>query len=144
MSRIEKIRILNLNYNGNTIRIDDEIFDLAGESTLISLRNGGGKSVLVQMIVSLFVNKSYRDFGDRPFKSYFTTNRPTFIITEWKLDQNQEKYIYRKLYGCMQLCSGTAPCRKKRRRQKDTKRICGMQKYSGGDKQGERRRFSFI
>lgn len=78
MSRIEKIRILNLNYNGNTIRIDDEIFDLAGESTLISLRNGGGKSVLVQMIVSLFVNKSYRDFGDRPFKSYFTTNRPNF------------------------------------------------------------------
>lgn len=93
MSRIEKIRILNLNYNGNTIRIDDEIFDLAGESTLISLRNGGGKSVLVQMIVSLFVNKSYRDFGDRPFKSYFTTNRPTFIITEWKLDQNQEKFM---------------------------------------------------
>lgn len=31
MSRIEKIRILNLNYNGNTIRIDDEIFDLAGK-----------------------------------------------------------------------------------------------------------------
>lgn len=93
MSRIEKIRILNLNYNGNTIRIDDEIFDLAGESTLISLRNGGGKSVLVQMIVSLFVNKSYRDFGERPFKSYFTTNRPTFIITEWKLDQNQEKFM---------------------------------------------------
>ena len=98
MSRIEKIRILNLNYNGNTIRIDDEIFDLAGESTLISLRNGGGKSVLVQMIVSLFVNKSYRDFGDRPFKSYFTTNRPTFIITEWKLDQNQEKFMACLLY----------------------------------------------
>lgn len=76
MSKIARIRILNLNYNNNTIKIDDEMFDFNGQNTLISLRNGGGKSVLVQMIVSLFVNRSYRDFGDRPFKSYFTTNRP--------------------------------------------------------------------
>ena len=76
MSKIARIRILNLNYNNNTIKIDDETFDLGGQNTLISLRNGGGKSVLVQMIVSLFVNRTYRDFGDRPFKSYFTTNPP--------------------------------------------------------------------
>ena len=67
MSKISRIRILNLNYNHNAIRIDDETFDLGGESTLLSLRNGGGKSVLVQMIVGLFVNKTYRDFGDRAF-----------------------------------------------------------------------------
>ena len=36
-------------------------------NTLISLRNGSGKAVLVQMIVRPFVNRSYRDFGDRPF-----------------------------------------------------------------------------
>ena len=57
MSRINRIRIMNLNYNGNTIRIDDETFDLNGESTLLSLRNGGGKTVLVQMVTSLFVHK---------------------------------------------------------------------------------------
>lgn len=45
MSKIARIRILNLNYNNNTIKIDDEIFDLGGQNTLISLRNGGGKSV---------------------------------------------------------------------------------------------------
>ena len=67
MSKIARIRILNLNYNNNTIKIYDEMFDFNGQNTLISLRNGGGKSVLVQMIVSLFVNRSYRDFGDRPF-----------------------------------------------------------------------------
>lgn len=83
MSKIARIRILNLNYNNNTIKIDDETFDLGGQNTLISLRNGGGKSVLVQMIVSLFVNRTYRDFGDRPFKSYFTTNRPTFLQSKW-------------------------------------------------------------
>ena len=93
MSKISRIRILNLNYNNNTIKIDDETFDLGGQNTLISLRNGGGKSVLVQMIVSLFVNRTYRDFGDRPFKSYFTTNRPTFLITEWILDNGIDRFL---------------------------------------------------
>ncbi len=93
MSKINRIRIMNLNYNGNTIRIDDEMFELNGESTLLSLRNGGGKTVLVQMVISLFVNKAYRDFDDRPFKSYFTTNRPTFLMTEWALDYGQGYFL---------------------------------------------------
>ena len=93
MSRINRIRIMNLNYNGNTMRIDDETFDLNGESTLLSLRNGGGKTVLVQMIMSLFVHKKYRDFSDRPFKSYFTTNQPTFIMAEWLLDHGQGYFL---------------------------------------------------
>lgn len=93
MSKISRIRILNLGYNHDTIKIDDETFDFGGESTLISLRNGGGKSVLVQMIMSQFVNKSFRDLGDRQFKSYFTSNRPTFIMTEWQLDNNITRFI---------------------------------------------------
>ena len=48
MSKINKIRIVNLNYNYNTMKIDDEKFYLDGESTMFNLRNGGGKSVLVQ------------------------------------------------------------------------------------------------
>ena len=93
MSKLSRIRILNLNYNNNTIKIDDETFDLGGQNTLISLRNGGGKSVLAQMIISLFVNRTYRDFADRPFKSYFTTNRPTFLMTEWQLDNGSERFL---------------------------------------------------
>lgn len=93
MSKINRIRIINLNYNGNIIRIDDETFDLGGESTLLSLRNGGGKTVLVQMVMSLFVNKKYRDTSERPFKSYFTTNRPTLLMVEWVLDQQQGYFL---------------------------------------------------
>ncbi len=85
MSKINALRIINLNYNNNTIKIDDETFDFASESTLMSLRNGGGKTVLVQMMMSPFVSKRNRDLKDRKFKSYFQTN-PTYILTEWKLD----------------------------------------------------------
>lgn len=88
MSRINAIRIVNLNYNNNAIHIDDEIFELGTESTLFSLRNGGGKSVLVQMMSAPFVRKRYRDTKDRPFESYFSGSRPTFVLVEWALDGN--------------------------------------------------------
>lgn len=86
MSKINKLRIVNLNYNNNSIKIVDETFNLNGESTLLSLRNGGGKSVLVQMMTAPFVNKKYRSTADRPFSSYFTTNKATVIMVEWVLD----------------------------------------------------------
>lgn len=88
MSKINAIRFINMNYNNSTIRIDDETFHLNGESTLLSLRNGGGKSVLVQLLMAQFVHKRYRDSNGRKFSSYFDTNRPSFILVEWKLDDN--------------------------------------------------------
>lgn len=87
MSKINAVRLINVNYNNQAIRISDECFHFQGESTLISLRNGGGKSVLVQMMTAPFVHKKYRNAKDRPFESYFTTNKPSFILVEWVLDQ---------------------------------------------------------
>ena len=87
MSKINAVRLINLNYNNNAIKVSDETFHMNGESTLFSLRNGGGKSVLVQMMMAPFVHKRYRDAKDRPFESYFTTAKPTFILVEWVLDQ---------------------------------------------------------
>jgi len=86
MSKINAVRLINLNYNNNAIKISDETFHMNGQDTLLSLRNGGGKSVLVQMMTAPFVHKRYRDAKDRPFESYFTTNKPTFILVEWALD----------------------------------------------------------
>lgn len=56
MSKINAIRLINVNYNNNANRISDETLYLNGESTLISLQNGGGKSVLVQMLTAPFVH----------------------------------------------------------------------------------------
>ncbi len=87
MSKIQAVRLINVNYNHNATRISDECFHLQGESTLISLKNGGGKSVMVQMLTAPFVHKRYRDTKDRTFESYFTTNKPSLILVEWALDQ---------------------------------------------------------
>lgn len=87
MSKINAIRLINVNYNNNANRISDEILYFNGESTLISLQNGGGKSVLVQMLTAPFVHPRYRNAKDRLFESYFTTAKPSFILVEWALDQ---------------------------------------------------------
>lgn len=86
MSKINKIRFVNLNYNNNSIKIDDECFFLDGENTLLNLRNGGGKSVIVQMVMALFVNRRHRNTPDRAFESYFTLTSPTYLMVEWQLD----------------------------------------------------------
>ncbi len=86
MSRINRVRIINLKYNRDACEIGDETFDMNGENTLLSLRNGGGKTVLVQMIMAPFVHRHYRDLADRKFSYFFNTSKPTFIMVEWKLD----------------------------------------------------------
>ena len=58
----------------------------SGKSTLLSLRNGGGKTVLVQMMTAPFVHRGKQKTKDRPFESYFTTAKPSFILVEWLLD----------------------------------------------------------
>ena len=87
MSKINAVRLINVNYNNNAYRISDETLHFNGKSTLISLQNGGGKSVLVQMLTAPFVHPRYRNTKDRLFESYFTTNKPSFILVEWALDQ---------------------------------------------------------
>ena len=59
MSKINAVRIINLNYNNNAIRINDETFRLGGKSTLVPPATAGGKSVLVQMMTAPFVHKRY-------------------------------------------------------------------------------------
>ena len=87
MSKINAIRLINVNYNNNAYRISDETMYFNGESTLLSLQNGGGKSVLVQMLTAPFVHQRSRKTKHRLFESYFTTNKPSFILVEWVLDQ---------------------------------------------------------
>lgn len=86
MGKINAVRLININYNNNSIRINDEVMHLNGESTLISLQNGGGKTVLVQMLTAPFVHKRYRNTADRPFEGFFTSAKPSFILVEWSLD----------------------------------------------------------
>ena len=98
MPKFNATRIVNLTYNNkseNAVnKIVDETFEMEGEHTLALLRNGGGKTVQIQMMMSPFVSAKYRNLGSRTFEDYFTDEKnPTYIATEWLLENNEKVLI---------------------------------------------------
>lgn len=83
MPVINRIRIANINYDGKYI--GDEIFDTYdGENTLLNLKNGSGKSVLVQLMLQPII--PCISIHGRKIESYLQQNKPSIIMLEWKLD----------------------------------------------------------
>ena len=98
MPQISKIRIVNFYYNNGHRMIPDELYDLSdiegkkALDTLISLINGGGKSVLVQLMMQPVLPKAKA--SGRKIESYF--QRPgdhCYVVLEWVKDGSFEKLI---------------------------------------------------
>ena len=86
MPKINAIRVVNYRYNDGKRIWLDEIFDFkGGHNALITLQNGGGKTVLIQGIMqAINPNISLRK---REWKGFFTKEGvPTYILVEWLLD----------------------------------------------------------
>lgn len=86
MPRINRIRIINFSYNNDSRHIQDETFNFhGGENALLSLANGGGKSVLVQLFFQPIVPEI--KIQGRQIKAFFRKKRlPAYVLIEWKLD----------------------------------------------------------
>ena len=86
MPKISRIRIINFSYNGDKRLILDELFNLhQGEDALISLKNGGGKSVLVQALMQPILPNVM--LQKRKMSDFFVKKKqPAYILVEWKLD----------------------------------------------------------
>ncbi|HYE10198.1 MAG TPA: hypothetical protein VEF53_08460 [Patescibacteria group bacterium] len=86
MPQINRIRIINFSYNNDKRHIIDEKFDFyKGENALWSLSNGGGKSVLVQLIMQPIIPMV--KLQGRNIRDFFKKRKPpTYVLIEWKLD----------------------------------------------------------
>lgn len=86
MPKINRIRIINFAYNDDAREITDEIFRFYdGENALLNLANGGGKSVLVQLMMQPILPDL--KMQKRKMADYFKKGTsPTYVILEWKLD----------------------------------------------------------
>lgn len=93
MPKLNKIRLTRIRYNNNLTGIDDAIIDMDGVSTLLKLANGGGKTVLIQMLLAPYVSGRRRNFKDRPFSDYFKDPIPSFIVEEWIKDNRTGKFL---------------------------------------------------
>lgn len=86
MPRLNQIRFAHLEYNHGRSVIPDQILDIGGVNTLLKMENGGGKSVMTQMLLAPYVSARNRSFPTRKFADYFRDPKPTFIVQEWIKD----------------------------------------------------------
>lgn len=90
MPSIRKIRIVNFRFNDGTKLIPDEIFctenaDGTPIDTLLNLDNGGGKSVIVQLLLQPICPKA--KVQNRNISDYFQKGTDhAFVLIEWALD----------------------------------------------------------
>src|SRR5665647_281724 len=86
MPQINRIRIINFSYNNDKRHIIVESFNFyRGENALLSLKNGGGKSVLIQLIMQPLIPMV--KIQGRSIKDFFKRKKtPTYVLVEWKLD----------------------------------------------------------
>ncbi len=90
MPAIRKIRIVNFRFNDGAKLIPDEIFctenaDGKPIDTLLNLDNGGGKSVIVQLLLQPVCPKA--KVQNRNISDYFQKGTDhAFVLIEWALD----------------------------------------------------------
>ena len=97
MPQISKIRIVNFQYNDGKRLIADELYDFESENSgpsdvLINLANGGGKSVLVQLMMQPVIPKA--KVAGRRMESFFTkASDHCYVVIEWALDGSSMKLM---------------------------------------------------
>lgn len=98
MPQISKVRIVNFNYNDGKRLIADELYDFSAIeqdnalNVLINLANGGGKSVLVQLMLQPLVPRA--KVAGRGIESFFNkASDHCFVLLEWLKDNSPEKLL---------------------------------------------------
>lgn len=90
MPKINRIRIANVSWEKRFI-LDEQYDSFDGADMLLNLANGGGKSVLVQMMLQPILPT--RRIHKRRIDDYLSkTSAPTIILLEWKLDSGEHSY----------------------------------------------------
>ena len=94
MPHMNRIRVVNVAFNDAKSFFDDLRMSLAGKSTTYDLENGGGKTVLLMMLLQTVIpNTSLRE--DKPLKNIFIggKDRTSHVLVEWLLDEGM-RYKY--------------------------------------------------
>lgn len=97
MPSINRIRVNNVKYNFGTQFYDDFTMRLYGKNTLYDLANGGGKSVLMLLLLQNMIPNCTLD-DKQPIEKLFRTgngNTTIHSLVEWKLDDTDREDGYR-------------------------------------------------
>ena len=93
MPNINRIRVNNVKYNFGTQGYDDFSMRMYGKNTLYDLANGGGKSVLMLLLLQNLIPNCTLD-EKQPIEKLFRTgggNTTIHSLVEWRLDDKDIK-----------------------------------------------------
>lgn len=97
MPHINRIRVNNVKYNFGTQFYDDFILRFSGKNSIYDLANGGGKSVLMLLLLQNLIPNCTLD-EKQPIEKLFRGKGSTVIhsLVEWKLNANhiEDGYKY--------------------------------------------------
>ena len=97
MPHINRIRVNNVKYNFGTQYYDDFILRFSGKNTIYDLANGGGKSVLMLLLLQNMIPNCTLD-EKQPIEKLFRTSggsQTIHSLVEWKLNGNDIKDGFR-------------------------------------------------
>ncbi len=97
MPNINRIRVNNVKYNFGTQYYDDFTMRMYGKNTLYDLANGGGKSVLMLLLLQNVIPNCTLD-EKQPIEKLFRNgggNTTIHSLIEWKLDDKDVKEGFR-------------------------------------------------
>ena len=120
MPKINRIRVNNVKYNFGTQQYDDFVMKMYGKNTIYDLANGGGKSVLMLLLLQNLIPNCTLD-EKQPIEKLFrgdSKNTTIHSLIEWELDEKDKKDGY--LYLTTGFCAKKA---KQSEEEKDTASI---------------------
>lgn len=97
MPSINRIRVNNVKYNFGTQQYDDFVMRMYGKNTLYDLANGGGKSVLMLLLLQNLIPNCTLD-EKQPIEKLFRNGGGNTVIhslIEWRLDDEEDGEGYR-------------------------------------------------
>ena len=97
MPQINRIRVNNVKYNFGTQFYDDFVMRFSCKNTIYDLANGGGKSVLMLLLLQNLIPNCTLD-DKQPIEKLFRTGSGSNTIhslVEWKLDEELVKNNYK-------------------------------------------------
>ena len=94
MPRISRIRVTNIQYDYAKKQFPDLILDFAEKDALVLLTNGGGKTLLLQLIMQV-VLPNERLQGRRIVELLQSSKYTGHVAVEWLLDSSggQKDYV---------------------------------------------------
>ena len=97
MPHINRIRVNNVKYNFGTQYYDDFVLRLSGKNTIYDLANGGGKSVLMLLLLQNMLPNCTLDEKQPIEKLFRSSNNNTVIhsLIEWRLNDGDVKNNYK-------------------------------------------------